>query len=225
MFLQHKQPCGAIAVALSLLLAFPVAAYGAAPAEGAPHARGAKAKKAKKASKKPAPGSSLEGRVFEADGKKPIRGARVIVQPLDGGDPIVSFPTDPKGRFALRHLRYGWNQVSVRTDAGDFLADEAVSLPPGTKVELTFSLIRTADRPEGWWKARADEIPSELLADKAGLAETKQKLTGIEYWKSPAGIAILASVGAVALGAIALGGKYSPPSSAGPTPTPVPSNP
>jgi hypothetical protein len=44
------------------------------------------------------------------------------------------------------------------------------------------------------------------VAEVAGMAQSSQKLTGVEYWKSPAGIAILVSVGVVALAAIASGG-------------------
>jgi hypothetical protein len=39
------------------------------------------------------------------------------------------------------------------------------------------------------------------------MAQTSQKLTGVEYWKSPGGIAILVSVTVVALGIIAAGGN------------------
>jgi hypothetical protein len=44
------------------------------------------------------------------------------------------------------------------------------------------------------------------------MAQSSQRITGVEYWKTPAGIAILASVGVVALGVIAAGGRnYTAP--------------
>jgi 2-keto-3-deoxy-galactonokinase len=47
----------------------------------------------------------------------------------------------------------------------------------------------------------------DAAAEVAGMVQSSQKLTGVEYWKSPAGIAILIAAGAVALTAIAVGGR------------------
>jgi carboxypeptidase family protein len=162
-------------------------------------------------------GSAVEGRVLGPDGK-PVRGAIVAVRPLDGDASHTSLPSDARGRFRVSPLPFGWADLVVTTEKGDFLGDQAVNLPPGTKVVVSFNLLETADKPASWWSDRRVEAPAGVTLDQvAGMAQSSQKLTGVEYWKSPAGIAILASVGVVALGLIAAGGgSYKAPTPATP---------
>jgi hypothetical protein len=157
-------------------------------------------------------GSRLEGQVFGPNGK-PFKGATVTVRSLDGDKTWVSAPTSSRGTFFLQGLSYGWNDLIVTTDKGDFLGDQAVNLPPGSRVVVKFNLLETADKPASWWTDRRVEPPAGIdVAEVAGMAQSSQKLTGVEYWKSPAGIAILISVGVVALAAIASGGNtYNTP--------------
>jgi hypothetical protein len=168
---------------------------------------------AKKSEPKPAPGSRLDGQIHMSDGKTPAKGVIVEVRPLGGGGPFRSQPTDGKGRFSLRGLPYGWSEVLVAATQGGFLGDQAINLPPGSKVKVNLTLITLADRPESWWAERHLEPPAGLSeAQVAGLAQSSQKLTGVEYWKSPAGIAILVGATVVALGVIASGGRgYTAP--------------
>ena len=73
---------------------------------------------------------------------------------------------------------------------------------------VRFDLLETADKPESWWKDRRVEAPAGVdLKQVAGMAQSSQRLTGVEYWKSPGGIAILVTVTVVALGIIASGGS------------------
>lgn len=170
---------------------------------------------AKTKKEKPAaipPGSTLNGKIVGDDGK-PIRGATVTVKSLDGEMSWISKPSDKGGRFNLRGMHYGWAELVVETEAGAFLSDQAMNLPPGRNVVVTLSLLETRDRPASWWADRRVEIPkAEENSTIAGMALSNQKLTGVEYWKSPAGIAILISASVVALAAIAAGGRnYSAP--------------
>jgi len=162
---------------------------------------------------KSAGGSRLEGKVVGPDGK-PVRGAIVAVRSLNGDASRLSPPTDSRGRFYLPGLPYGWADLVVSTEKGDFLGDQAINLPPGRRIVVDFNLLETVDKPASWWTDRRVELPTGLTPDQvAGMAQSSQKLIGVEYWKSPAGIAILASVGVVALGLIAAGGgKYKAPS-------------
>jgi hypothetical protein len=166
---------------------------------------------------KAAPGSELTGRVLRPDGT-PVRGAVVVVRSVDGDVSWTSKESDSRGRFAVKSLPYGWADLVVRTDRGEFLGDQAINLPPGTRVVVNFNLLDTADKPASWWTDRRVELPAGLTAEQvAGMAQSSQKLTGVEYWKSPAGIAILVSVGVVVLGFIAAGGSgYNAPSPTNP---------
>lgn len=185
-----------LATALALALALPCAA----------------ASGAKNPGYKTPGGSQLEGQVTGPDGK-PSRGAVVAVRSLDGNGSWQSLPSDSKGRFRVQAVPYGWVDVIVTTPTGQFLGDQALNLPPGTKVVANFSLLETSDKPASWWTDRRVERPAGLGAgDVAGMAQSSQRLTGVEYWKSPGGIAIIASVAVVSLGLIAAGGgKYKAP--------------
>jgi hypothetical protein len=181
-----------IAVILSAALAGPALAEAAA----------------KKPKKSPPPaGSSVTGKIVGDDGK-PLRGAVVVVNSLDAEASWTSLPTNKGGRFEIKGIRYGWAEVTVKTEKGLFLGDQAMNLPPGKNVVLNFSLLETKDKPESWWADRRVEIPKgDEAAEIAGMVQSSQKLTGVEYWKSPAGIAILVSVSVVALAVIAAGGS------------------
>ncbi len=186
----------AFAGALMAALALPV---GAAPPS--------KSKQAKARA-----GSRIEGRIVGTDGK-PVPGAVVSVRSLEGTATWTSPPSDAKGRFELSALPYGWADLVVSTAEGEFLGDQAINLPPGTKVVVNFTLLETRDKPASWWADRRVEPQSGVTLDQvAGMAQSSQRLTGVEYWKTPAGIAILAGTGVVVLAVIAAGGKdYTAP--------------
>jgi hypothetical protein len=158
----------------------------------------------------PPPGSGLSGKITGYDGK-PVRGATVTVKSLDGTTSWTSLPSDKWGKYKLQGLRYGWAEVTVTTGEGNFLGDQAMNLPPGKKVEVSFSLLETRDKPASWWADRRVEVPKgDSAAEVAGMAQSNQKLTGVEYWKSPAGIAIIVGAAVVALAFIgASGRKYN----------------
>ena len=141
---------------------------------------------------------------------KPVRGAVLTVRSLDGDASWQSLPSDKGGRFRLLGLPFGWAELSITTGAGEFLGDQAINLPPGTKVVVNFSLLGTADKPASWWTDRHVDRPAGVSKDQiAGMAQSSQRLTGAEYWKSPAGIAIIAGVAVVALGLVAVSGRKS----------------
>ena len=188
-----------VAVALAAALAMPAAAATSSASNNT-------------SKQKSQGGSRLEGQIYGPDGK-PVRGALVTVRSLEGGTSWVSEPSDRRGRFSLQGLAYGWSDLIVTTEKGDFLGDQAVNLPPGLRVVVNFNLLETADKPASWWTDRRVELPAGItVADVGGMAQSSQKLTGVEYWKSPAGMAILIGVGVVALAAIASGGgSYNAP--------------
>jgi len=161
-----------------------------------------------KPKKTPTPaGSTLSGKIV-GDNGKPIRGAVVVVQSLDSDSSWTSLPSDRGGRFKLGGLHYGWAEVTVKTELGLFLGDVAMNLPPGKSVVVNFSLLETRDKPASWWADRRIEPPKgDTAGEIAGMVQSSQKLTGVEYWKSPAGIAIMVGVGVIALAAIAAGGS------------------
>jgi hypothetical protein len=207
MFFSHRVFRIALASILAAFLAFPPSAF--AKAGG----------KAEKPVPTP-PGTRVEGRVLGGDGKTPVRGAVLEVRSIEGDKSWKSLPTDRNGRFQMKGLDYGWAEIVITTGKGEFIGDQAINLPPGTKVGVSFTLLDTADRPESWWTERRVELPKDIAANEvSGMAATSQRLTGVEYWKSPAGLAILIGGGVLALGLIAAGGRgYKAPAPATTTP-------
>ena len=110
-----------LVAALTLALALPAAASGA----------------------KSTGGSQLEGQIRGPDGKA-VRGAVVAVRSLDAESSWQSPPSDSRGRFHVKAIPYGWVDLVVTTGKGQFLGDQAINLPPGTKVQVREKLTPLA---------------------------------------------------------------------------------
>jgi len=169
-----------------------------------------------KASEK-AEGVRLEGRVFASDGKTPIQGAVVVALPLQDESEYASTPTDAKGSFELAGLPFGYVDLHVRSADGLFVGNQVINLPPASKVVVEFALTKYAERSPSWWADRG--VTGGEGADAAiGVAEVRPSVRGREFWRSPKGVAILASVGGAAILAIAAGGGGSSTSASPSTP-------
>jgi len=189
MFLRHKGTHGLVwPVCLALLCGPSVRA--AAPVE----------------SPSPPGTSRIEGKIVRADGKTPAAGAVVRAVHLDTGKTYTSAPAGRNGEFEIAGLPFGYLDLSVETKEGVFLGNIVVNVPPGGSLALRLTLSPKAGEPSEWWAEQPRPGGQEPGARPAGVAEVRTKPSGREYWKSPAGLAIIGgSVGAVLL-AIAAGG-------------------
>jgi len=144
--------------------------------------------------------SQIAGTIRSADGK-PVPGVRVMVYHLSTEQLFTSEPTNNGGGFSVQDLPYGYFDVAVETPEGVYVADQVVNLPPSGKVSATLQLAPYADT--------GAEPPREFSGtdlESVGWARVKEKARGKAFWKSTAGIAILAGVGGIALLALALSG-------------------
>jgi len=152
--------------------------------------------------------SEFVGKIQSADGKA-VEGARVLVYHLSTEALFTSEPTGRGGDFKLSELPYGYFDVAVETPEGIYVADQVVNLPPSGKATASLSLTQFEDAG-----ARPPREFSGSEIQSVGWARVKEKLRGKAFWKSTAGIAILAGAGGVALLALASsgGGDDSPAS-------------
>jgi hypothetical protein len=142
--------------------------------------------------------SQLSGSIRSADGKA-IPGVKVLVYHLSTEQLFTSEPTGSGGDYKILELPYGYFDVAVETPEGVYVADQVVNLPPSGKLSASLQLAPYADTG-----AQSPREFSGSNLESVGWARVNEKARGKAFWKSTAGIAILAGVGGVALLALAL---------------------
>ena len=120
--------------------------------------------------------------------------------------------TNAKGQYQLVDLPYGYFDIAVETDEGLYLANQVINVSPSGKTVLTLALGKytASDAADARTFPGSDAVP-------VGVARVEEKAGGAAFWKSGAGIGILAGGGALLLLLIASGGSSSddaPPASA-----------
>ena len=148
--------------------------------------------------------SMIRGTVTESDGKTPVEGAVVHAYHLSSEATFASDPTGPKGKYEITKLPYGYFDLAIETVDGLFVANQVANVPPAGRAVLSFSIAAFAG-------ATADDEESRrrfpgVEPESSGVANVQQKLTGREFWRSPKGVAVLASGGGAILLALAAGG-------------------
>lgn len=152
--------------------------------------------------------SRIEGKVYGSDGKTPLSGAVVVVAPLqDEGRTLESRPTDGKGSYAVEGIPFGYVDLSVRAPDGLFVGNQVINVAPDSKVAIEFHLTRYADRSEAWWADHGIADIVRASEQSAGVAEVVPSVRGREFWRSPKGVAVLATIGGAAILAVAAGGR------------------
>ena len=139
-----------------------------------------------------------------ADGA-PLAGATVLAYHLSTEQLLRSGVTDAKGAFSFDAVPYGYFDLAVLAGPGLFVADAVVNVPPAGKTTVSLDLVSGA--------AEASRAFPGTDQQPVGIAAVNRKSAGPGFWGKPAGIAILAAGGAVAIAALASGGDDTSPSS------------
>jgi len=153
----------------------------------------------------PPEAGSLEGKIFGRDGKTPISGAVVYAYHLDTDEVFASTDTDGKGRYALKGLPLGWFDLFVRTEAGVFVANHVVNIPPKSKISASLTLEGYGEE-SAWFSGTSRRNVPGLEEAATGVATLDRTAKGRSFWTKPAGIGILAGGGALVLLGIILAG-------------------
>jgi len=141
--------------------------------------------------------SKIRGKVLDADGKS-VRGARVLAYHLSSERLFSSERTRRSGEYRIAQVPYGYYDLAIETPDGLFVANRVVNVAPSASAVVTFTIL-----PFDPSTAELTRKHPASEADPAGLAELQSKPRGREFWRSPAGVAVLAGVGGGALLAIA----------------------
>lgn len=193
MVFAHKRILGprtrvvALGLILSLMLPFPTVL-----------AKGAKGRDKKQEPE----GSRIYGKVRTPDGKSGVPGVTIRAYHLASEASFTSEPTRADGSFELNGLPFGYFDLVAETEEGTFVAEQVVSVPPAGKALVLLSLLRYEDQPESWWATheRRDLPGTGEPAD--GLAALDRRRRGVEFWKSPKGIVVIAGAGAALMFAL-----------------------
>ena len=143
--------------------------------------------------------SSIEGKVLDSHGDG-IAGARVLAHHLSLGKVYTSTPTDKKGEYVIANLPYGYFDLAVDREDGLYVANRVVNLAPAATAEVLMTIVP-------FQPSQASLLRPYPGSDRepVGIAESKLKPKGREFWRSPKGVAIISGIGGAALLAIALG--------------------
>ncbi len=148
--------------------------------------------------------SRIEGRVVRSNGKTPAEGAVVRAFHLDTGKTYSSEPAGRRGEFEISGLPYGYLDLTVETAEGVYLGNMVVNVPPGGSIAVRLALTPDSRGPADRWAELAP--PGGVENHAAGVAEVRTRPHGREYWKSPAGLAIIGGSASAILLAIAASG-------------------
>ena len=143
--------------------------------------------------------STIEGKVLDSHGDG-IAGAHVLAHHLSLGKVFTSPPTDKKGGYAITDLPYGYYDLAVDREDGLYLANRVINLAPASTAEVLMTIVP-------FQPSQASLLRPYPGSDRepVGIAESRLKPKGREFWRSPKGVAIISGIGGAALLAIALG--------------------
>ena len=145
--------------------------------------------------------SKIRGKIVSADGGPAIRGSRVLAFHLSSARLYASEPVRGGG-FEIPDLPYGYYDLAVETTEGLFASTRAINLAPSGVAAIVLTIMPYGPATAGL----ARTFPGSDV-EASGMAEVRQKLRGREFWKSPAGVAILAGAGGAALLFLAAGSE------------------
>jgi hypothetical protein len=145
----------------------------------------------------------LQIRVLGGEGKTPVSAAVVRAYHLESGRVFESTRTGADGECGIAGLPYGYFDLSVETKDGTFVGNQVLNVPPSRALSISLSISAYGDKTSAWWSGKAPRAVPGTNTPATGVAEIHVKTKG-EFWKRPAGIAVIA--GAVAAVALALSG-------------------
>jgi hypothetical protein len=137
--------------------------------------------------------SAIVGRVRTEAGELPPE-SRVVAYHLVT-ERLFATGVKRNGEYAFEGLPYGYFDLAVETTGGLFVSDLVVNVPPSAKLAVELTLGALDGREGGTFHASTTPVVGGLAID--------EKPRGRDFWRSTTGVVILASIGALALLALA----------------------
>ena len=124
---------------------------------------------------------------------------------IDTKQVFRSEPAKEKGTVSIDGIPYGYFDLAVEMNGELYVASQVVVVPPSGKVVIRLTLEPYEDDGSGTARGfQGSDSPVE------GVARLSQKSVGKEFWRGPAGIAIITGISGAALLAIASGSDPAP---------------
>lgn len=123
---------------------------------------------------------------------------------IDTQQVFRSEPARNKGAVTIEGIPYGYFDLAVEMDGKLYVASQVVIVPPSGKVVISLVLEPYEDDGTAVRSFQGSDAPVE------GVARLSRKAVGKEFWRGPAGIAIITGISGAGLLAIASGSDPAP---------------
>ncbi len=124
---------------------------------------------------------------------------------IDTQQVFRSEPARNKGAVTIEGIPYGYFDLAVEMDGKLYVASQVVVVPPSGKVVI--SLVLEPYEEDGSSAVRGFQGSDSPVE---GVARLSRKAVGKEFWRGPAGIAIITGISGAGLLAIASGSDPAP---------------
>ena len=161
---------------------------------------------AKKETLKPPKGALLHGVVRDAKGEAALAGARVVLTPMAGKGEPRSEITDASGKYAFEKLPHGLFEIAFEHEGQAYIGNRTLMIAPGREHEANFRLGPFEVRDELAGLTPGQKTPG-LESGAGGVARLEERVgpTGLAWFRTGKGVAVLVLGGALAVaGVIAL---------------------
>lgn len=157
------------------------------------------------ASTEPAGRGTIEAKIqIRGQGGSP-EGTVLTAYHIDSKQVFRSEPAKQKGTVTIIGIPYGYFDLAVELDGKLYVASQVVVVPPSGKVVVSLALEPYEDDRTGTVRSfQGSDSPVE------GVARLSRKAVGKEFWRGPAGIAIITGISGAGLLAIASGSDPAP---------------
>lgn len=163
---------------------------------------GVPARAAKKSETKPSKGAELAG-VIRDEGGKPLPGVRVVLTALEGAAASFSTTTDGGGAYELTHLPSGLFEISFAFDGKAYVGNRVLLIAPEQKQKANFRLGGFTPQDSIAGLTPGQKVPGlEGTAAGVGRLEERTGPTGLAWFRTGKGVAVLVAGAAALVGGL-----------------------
>jgi len=152
----------------------------------------------------------IEAKIQISGGGDSPEGIVLNAYHIDTKQVFRSEPAMNKGSVVIEGIPYGYFDLAVEMGGELYVASQVVVVPPSGKVVISLMLEPYDD--DGTAAVRSFQGSDSPVE---GVARLSRKAVGKEFWRGPAGIAIITGISGAALLAIASGSDPAPISPSG----------
>ncbi len=160
---------------------------------------------------KPKKPSRLAGTVELTDGT-PVSSARVLLVSMADRSVRVAGETGDDGSYEIEEVPHGYYEIVFETEAGRYIGNRILLIPPGKETEANFTLDRF--QPGDARSGLTEDTPVPGVGgEAAGIARLEERLgpSGLKWFRTGKGVAVLLGGGTLIIaGLVALADNEEP---------------